>query len=337
MNICIQVIPTNKTNGAQQVKGEWITSRIPPGMRDAYASYKERHHYYRESPHISGEYIVYRIDNDPYLPTYIARTADIPNIENYDIQDSNFENHITITRDSHNIMMSSSAVTPIIDTNDIYVFINDAPGNGRANWTIARDYQMWAFRDFMYNTTPRLLENNNRIEKITYVSRGSSLTNLIENDDSTNITIIDLPNLQPNIIFSISRNDNNSVYYEKNDIHRSRVRLCDNEYARAGYLGFYTRITMDPGIIVAPPSSLPYSGVSNENINNTQLLSTYHLPDPVETISEEDKQCILCCKFQINMKLSPCEHKICCSICYSKLTVNKCPVCREDILRIMNI
>lgn len=93
---------------------------------------------------------------------------------------------------------------------------------------------------------------------------------------------------------------------------------------------------MDPGFIVTPPS-LPYTGTNNEYDNKIQLLSTDHLPDPVETTSEEEKQCILCCKFQINMKLSPCEHKICCSICYSKLTVNKCPVCREDILRIMNI
>lgn len=334
MNICIRVPHKNKSNSAQRldVDGEWITSRIPPGMRDAYASYKERHHYYRETPHISGEYIVYRIDNDPYLPTYIARTADVPNIGHYDEQESN----ITITRESHNIMASSSTTIPIIDTNDIYVFIVDAPGIGRANWIQARDYQMWAFRDFMYNTTPRIFENNIRNEKITYVSRGSSLDSVVHHDESASITIIDLPNILPNIIFSISRNDNNSVYYEKNDIHHSRVRLCDNEYARAGYLGFYTRITMDPGIIVTPPS-LPYTGTNNEYDNKIQLLSTDHLPDPVETTSEEEKQCILCCKFQINMKLSPCEHKICCSICYSKLTVNKCPVCREDILRIMNI
>ena len=55
--------------------------------------------------------------------------------------------------------------------------------------------------------------------------------------------------------FSIARqcNDNNSVYYEKNESRPIRVRICDCEYARIGFLGFYTRITMDVGIIITHP------------------------------------------------------------------------------------
>ena len=39
---------------------------------------------------------------------------------------------------------------------------------------------------------------------------------------------IDIDGLFPNIIFSISRNENNSVYYERNDERGTRVRICDN-------------------------------------------------------------------------------------------------------------
>jgi hypothetical protein len=89
--------------------------------------------------------------------------------------------------------------------------------------------------------------------------------------DSKNVVTIDIEEeLPPNIIFSVSRNENNSVYYEKNEsiyyknnensqnneTYPIRVRICDSEYARTGYLGFYTRITMDPGIIITPPGSL---------------------------------------------------------------------------------
>ena len=138
---------------------------------------------------------------------------------------------------------------------------------------------------------------------------------------------IDLPDLNPNIIFNVSRNENNSVYFERNDASGSRVRMCDNEYARAGYLGFYTRITMDPGIIVIPPP--PATVYYN-------LLSTSHLPAPEET-DDESLQCILCNSHQVNVKFSPCEHKISCSGCYSRMVKNECPVCRSTISRLMNL
>lgn len=31
-------------------------------------------------PYSDGEYIVYRIDNDPYMPTYIAKMSDVTRI-----------------------------------------------------------------------------------------------------------------------------------------------------------------------------------------------------------------------------------------------------------------
>ena len=41
-------------------------------MRDSYTQYKERDHYVRETPYNNGEYIVYRVNNNAYMPTYIA-------------------------------------------------------------------------------------------------------------------------------------------------------------------------------------------------------------------------------------------------------------------------
>ncbi len=75
---------------------------------------------------------------------------------------------------------------------------------------------------------------------------------------------IDIDGLPPNIIFSISRNENNSVYYERNDERGTRVRICDNHMSRIGYRGFYTRMTMDVGMIVTPPP-VPQVPVSSLN------------------------------------------------------------------------
>lgn len=323
MDICIK----NSPNGV------WTSSRIPPAMRDAYVSYKERPNYYNETPYITNEYIVYRIDNDPYLPTYIARTADIPQLENgvgaglAVGQRNNLANNITISRAIHDLMSaasstaSSTAPVPIIDMNDISVFIVDNPSMDRANWLKCRDYQAWAFRDFMYTS--------HNTGKRSYMTPGSSYLAFTPNIDQNNVTTIGLPNLPPNIIFNISRNDNNSVYYERNDTTNSRIRLCDNQYARMGYLGFYTRITMDVGmIVIPPPAAAPPAAPGNLSISHLSML--------VET-NDEQKQCILCFKYEINAKFSPCEHSICCSGCYSRLTVNKCPVCRANILRVMNV
>ena len=129
---------------------------------------------------------------------------------------------------------------------------------------------------------------------------------------------IDIDGLFPNIIFSISRNENNSVYYERNDERGTRVRICDNHMARIGYRGFYTRMTMDVGMIVIPPP--PVQQIASSSLNG--LL-------PVEQTDIEEDQCILCYTNKKNITLSPCNHNIMCSACYVKLEKkNECPVCR---------
>lgn len=312
MNICIR----------DPITREWTSSvgrgGMSPAIRDAYAGYKERPNYYREKPHITGEYIVYRPDNDPYLPTYIAWQADIHALNNP-------ANNIMITQEIHYAMSSSSSPPmPIMDMDDVAVFIVDNPAMSRANWLPAREYQAWAYRDFIYD--------KHRSIKKSYMSRGTSPVAYESNDRilANQIVTIPLSGISSNIVFNISRNDNNSVYFERNDAVGSRARICDNEYARAGYLGFYTRITMDPGMIVIPPA------VAASVAAVPPLLSTAHLPAPEETDNEEH-QCILCFKFRVNARFSPCEHRICCSACYSKMAKNECPVCRAVITRVMNV
>lgn len=332
MNICIRVPGTT----------EWSSSvlHVTPAIRDAYVEYKERPHYYQEKPYLTTEYIVYRPDNDPYLPTYIALVTDIPALVENGVATgigaglgvglrNNLANNINITREIHDTMELGGRSIPILDLNDISVFIVDNPGMDRANWLSARPYQIWAYRDFVYDT--------HRSIKKSYMSRNTSPIAYESNDRILTNQIVTIPvaNISPNIVFNLSRNENNSVYFERNDTTGSRVRICDNEYARAGYLGFYTRITMDPGIVVIPPPQ-QWGGIAAVYYNMVpSQLSTAHLPDPEET-DDEEHQCILCFKYRVNARFSPCEHTVCCSTCYSKMSKNECPVCRAEITRVMN-
>jgi hypothetical protein len=329
MDICIRDLNTR----------EWTSSRrsIPPAMRDTYAQYKERPHYYRETPYLTPEYIVYRPNNDPYLPTYIARVEDIPALNDGTGigagigvgQRNNLANNITITSAIHERMESIGHAIPIMDLNDVYVFITDPAvvGGGRANWFHAREYQTWAYLDFMY-------DRNKSIKK-SYVSRNTPTNAYISDGRILANQIVTLPdlNIDTHIIFNISRNENGSVYLERNNTGGgTRTRICDNEYARTGYLGFYTRITMDPGIVVIPPPPPPHG------LAPPALLSIAHISALEETDDDDvEDQCIMCVRYRINTRFSPCEHTVCCSECYLKFSKNECPVCRAVITRVMNI
>jgi len=293
-------------------------------MRDTYASYKEdpEHLHFREKPYVSDEWIVYRPDNDPYSPTYIVRRRDAC-VERFPGLNLNHQN---ITSEVHEIMENNQAAIPIIDLDDIYVFLTDHPPNESA-WIRARSYQIWAYRDYVYD--------RNRMVKKSYMTRDTDPF-VYENDIhilANQMVTIDVANVSPNIVFNISRNDNNSVYYERNDTMRRRIRICDSQFARIGYLGYYTRLTMDPGMFVNYPPELPSIPSASP-----ALLSIAHLPDPEEITDDgHADQCILCVKYRVNARFSPCEHQVCCGLCYSKMTKNECPVCRAEITRVMNV
>lgn len=308
---------------------EWTSSprHLTPCMREAYANYKEdpEHLHFREKPYVTDQWIVYRPDNDPYSPTYIAPRSDacperFPAI-----------NHRHITTEVHELMENNQIAIPIIDLNDIYVFLTDHPPN-EPNWVCARSYQIWAYRDYVYD--------RNRSVKKSYITHNTDAF-VYENDTHmlvNQMVVIDVANVPPNIAFNIARNNNNSVYYEKNNQMRTRIRICDSQFARIGYLGYYMRITMDPGMIVNYPPELPLPSTS------PNLLSVSHI-SPLEEINHDnddnddndDQRCILCVRYRINVRFSPCQHNICCSDCYSKMSKNVCPMCRADITQVMNV
>ena len=249
---------------------QWIIAN--PDYNLAYQNYKNRPMYSPEIPITTGNLTVYRKHNDCYLPTYIT--------------------------DGQNEI-------PIADFDDVKVFLQDL---NPVDWYKARDYQVWAYFNFMYDN----------INRKTYASKYSSYLSYPPN--TLIVTEIDIDGLPPNIIFSISRNENNSVYYERNDPRGSRVRICDNNTARIGYRGYYTRMTMDVGMVV----------ISNPIFNANPL------PLPVNLILEktdnEEEQCIMCYSNKRNLIFRPCNHNISCSECYLKFDKKlECPVCKGNI------
>ena len=271
-------------NGAMQ----WLPA--PPDWAEAFQQYKARPMYSAEVPfNYNNQYLVYREDNNCYMPTRIQRSD---------------------TGDTYAIM----------DCADVKVFLQDAEP---VNWYPARNYQMWAFRDFIYDVArPVRKYYASKYSSHLFFQRGSSMQTVVD---------IDIDGLPPNIIFSISRNENGSVYYERNDAHGTRVRICDHEGARAGFRGFYTRITMDTGMIVTPPS---------QPVPSYTVSSAVPLPLPpgcsvVKTNVEED-QCMMCYENKKNIAFDPCAHDIVCSECYVKLMKpRECPVCKQAIASIV--
>ena len=280
----VRVLRTNR-GGTQQ----WVPA--PPDWTAAYLHYKAKPTYSQEAPfNYDNRFLVYREENNCYMPTRVQCSD---------------------TGDVHAIM----------DCTDVKVFLQDAEP---VNWYPARNYQMWAFRDFIYDVA--------RPERKFYASKYSSHLFFQRGSSNRNVTDIDLDGLPPNIIFSISRNENGSVYYERNDAHGTRVRICDHEGARAGFRGFYTRITMDPGVIVTPQQPMPsYTASSAVPLQLPPLISA-------QKTSVEEDQCILCYENAKNLTFGPCAHNIACSECYVKLIKpRECPVCKQTIESLMGI
>jgi Zinc finger, C3HC4 type (RING finger) len=265
---------------------QWVPA--PAEWAAAHMQYKARHAHSPEVPsNYENQFIVYRESNDCYMPTRIQLT-------------------------------DTWATYAIMDCADVKVFLQDAEP---VNWYPARNYQMWAFRDFIYDSA--------RPVRKFYASKYSSHLFFQRGSSAQSVTDIDIDGLPPNIIFSISRNDNGSVYYERNDPRGTRVRICDHEGARAGFRGFYNRITMDPGIVVTPPLQpmQPQPSVSSSSI-------PLQLPPLISAIvtSVEEDQCIMCYENRKNITFSPCGHRIVCSVCYPKLVKpRECPMCKQTI------
>ena len=144
------------------------------------------------------------------------------------------------------IIRENGTTSPIMDFSDVQVFLLDRPRDD-VEWFAARNYQTWAYIDFLYANDP--------IRK--YKSRGTpGYPDHIE---------IPIDGLDPNIIFSMSRNDNGTVFYEKNDADRTRVRISDNRAARRYYYAYFRRMSEPDfgpwdGPIAGPPAGAAAAG-----------------------------------------------------------------------------
>jgi hypothetical protein len=307
----------NYENADIKVKINGIWQPATPQLRDIYIRYKSMPISRGQTTYSMDGITIFRTDNDPYMPTFYRWEG------REDTETRRNDGYIFPESESNREREVIQEVTPnpipIIDFNDIYVFLVDGvtgPGSrSGAGWVKARNYQAWAFVNFVYDT---------HIRKC-YASRYSTYLAFPVGFDTHNVVTIDVDGLSPNIIFSVSRNDNNSVYYERNDTSRTRVRICDNELARVGFLGFYTRLTMDVGIIVAPPTNA-YTILSP----GSGLQCIGEIPSLIET-TDEEQQCIMCYENKKNVQFQPCNHVISCYRCVQHMTKCECPVCKTGI------
>jgi hypothetical protein len=307
-----------------KLNSEWVPISINSSSESfkqyatAYMQYKNRPMYHRETAYEEDNGIsVYRENNGHYNPTYIL--------------DRHSDRH-----------SDRQHVFPVIDMADVKVFLTDV-ANSHANWFKARDYQAWAYRDFMYDETKPQVKY--------YASRHSSHL-FFQTTNYRDVVTIELDGLSPNIIFKLSRNENGSVYYEKNDRNASRIRICDCETARSGYLGYYQRITDVTNFIIIPPVASAaseneyqdFTGYLHEINATAALTASYYqnhsikLPLTPGTYSvqtdNEEEQCIMCFKNKSTLRLHPCGHKVMCPDCYHKMEKGECPICRSSIIKL---
>lgn len=191
---------------------------------------------------------------------------------------------------------------PIIDFNNIYAFLPELPAVAGSNWHKARDYQAYAYVDFLYSN------------EVTKKYRS--------NPSATEGVLIELDNIEPDIAFSMSRNFNKSIYYERNDYSRSRVKICDCKYARNGYQGYFNRMTYD---IMSVPNSEPKPEPEPTVLKYIEEIST----------DIEEQQCCICFDIKQNIKFIPCNHVYTCSKCYKSLHKKECPMCKQVIENII--
>lgn len=201
------------------------------------------------------------------------------------------------------IIKEDDSKIAIINLDDIKVFLPDLTYTDGSNWHPARNYQKWAFVDYLYDSQYRK----------TYKSR----------DTPGRGTEIKLHGLQPHIKFSISKNANNSIYYERDNADRTRTRICNSEYGRQGYQGYFNRITSPIGISFVTPSTSSIPKLPDDLVE-------------IETVDEEE-QCCICYDIKQNIMFLPCKHINTCSKCFKHINKNICSICKQQIVKIEKI
>lgn len=180
------------------------------------------------------------------------------------------------------LIRENNSAMPICDWNNVKIFINIS---NIVNWYNTENFLTEAYFDFIYSN--QSIGNYNCNEIGSYI---------------------------------ISRNTNNSIYYEIDNGQNNKIRISDNCYARAGYLGFYHRMTNFIDIDMSI-KKLYLTLPSNLIINYTENV---------------DKFCIICNNIEQNIKFLSCHHTLTCSECYKQLkNPTECPICKQVIKEII--
>lgn len=119
------------------------------------------------------------------------------------------------------ILRENCTKSAIADCNDVKVYLTDHPFI-KAGWFNAKDYLTWAYFYFVYSYYEK---------EMYFKSKGS--TDLLQGVEYIEIPIDNLP---PNIIFKISINNDDSIYYERNDACGIKIPISNNEHFRQNFL-----------------------------------------------------------------------------------------------------
>lgn len=207
---------------------------------------------------------------------------------------------IILTRDN-------GTTSPIADWLDVKVFLVNIQPIG---WHDAYKYQIWCYFDYIY---------------FRQESKGYKTRRTIGYPEYTEIPI---DGLDANIVFTINRESNGTIYYQRNDTSRTRSRISDNPQARSYYMGYYRRMTDIDSFIPIIHQPQPINSITLVLPNNITIKET----------DNEELMCITCNNIQQNIRFLPCKHTIICSKCYPQLTnPRECPICRSIITSIVKI
>ena len=221
---------------------------------------------------------------------------------------------------------------PIVDFDNVKICDFTIPRVNHNIWHNARLYQSWAYYDYLYKSTTSTDPNY----KIGYKSPGT-LSHpdyiTIPEQYMKGVTMFENYNF-PNIIFTISRNSNGSVYYQKNDEALTKIRICDSKKTRRNYKAYINRITSYWEYQQHQPQQ--------HQPQQHQHTSVVKLPDNIVVTKTDDEelQCNICYTNQMNIVLHPCKHTLMCSECYIenyKKGRKCCPYCKQNITNITKL
>lgn len=260
-----------------------------------------------------------KLENGQWVPArdyqkaaFLAFNNESNNDREYKYSDYNNDIHFSIKNDIFDItyLVRNDSKIPIVDWNDVKVFlINSKP----IDWYDAQKYQTWAYFDFLYSHE----------EYKYYCSKNSKDLN-----PNIKYTTILFDNIEPNIVFSISRNENGVIFYENNCADGQRVRISNRESARKLYKYHVGRVTTNKN--------------DQTNTYTTTKIGRFELPNvPIRKTIIDNEMCINCMDNEKNIQFQ-CGHTDLCSHCTIKLIKTNyhtatpfiCPVCKVGVMKI---